>query len=64
MTLPNRHQPFPSISRLYLSPTHDCNCSCEYCYVPARLRRAPVADDGFFVKVLDEFLLARGDELF
>ncbi len=26
------------------------------------MRRAPVADDGFFVKVLDEFLLARGDD--
>ena len=27
------------IERLYIMPTHQCNCRCVYCYIPEEERR-------------------------
>ena len=44
-----------SISSLYIMPTLECNCRCEYCYIPEPEKK-PAADTDHFLKVMEKFI--------
>ncbi|MCD4707157.1 MAG: 4Fe-4S cluster-binding domain-containing protein [Candidatus Sabulitectum sp.] len=40
------------VTSLYLMPTGNCNCVCEYCYFPAGLKRG---DPALFMRIAESF---------
>lgn len=43
------------ITRLYLMPTHQCNCNCEYCYIPKQ-EKLKCGDDLLFKEITNKFI--------
>jgi sulfatase maturation enzyme AslB (radical SAM superfamily) len=45
------------ITRLYLMPTHRCNCACSYCYI-SESEKKKQGSDGFFKTVIRQYISA------
>lgn len=43
------------ITRLYLMPTLQCNCACDYCYIP-HAEKHKKGDAEFFKKLVNQFI--------